>query len=136
MVKFRDEVPKSEVFGVLWEADGFLKTLKTAPSFRWGNTPNKLFEYMAAAGPVIFSVVSPYNPIAEVGAEVTVAPDDPRALVGGIEELLSVSREERSEMGARGREYVREAHDLKRLAAKVEEVLSRECRHELTAAEG
>jgi len=122
-VVFDDPVPKREVFSVLQEADAFIITAKKTDLYRYGISPNKLHEYMAAVRPTIFAGNSHNNPIAEAGAGITVAPEDSRAIARAVETLAALSIDERWEMGLRGRQYIEERHDFARLAGRLEQVL-------------
>lgn len=122
-VRFDDPVPRDKIYNLLRKADAFVMPLKLSPVFRWGVSPNKLFDYMATARPVIFSVNSPINPVKEAGAGITVPPENPQALAKAIKELLNMTPEERWKMGLRGREYVERYHSFTRLADKLEKVL-------------
>ena len=119
LVEFRDPVAKSEIHAVLQEADACLMPLKRGNVFRHGISPNKMFDYLAVARPVIFSVDTPVNPVEEAGAGVTIAPEDPAALAAAVLRLKSLSASDRQAMGDRGRSYVLEHHDLSKLANRV-----------------
>lgn len=123
-VSFEDPVPKKAVYRLLQEADAFLLILRDSPLFRWGISPNKLFDFLSQARPVIFCVNTPFNPVEEVKAGVTVSPANPEALADAIKRLALLSPEERWSMGLRGRKYVEKHHSLNRLANKLEEVLT------------
>ena len=122
-VTFEPPVPKKQIPDLLREADAFLMVLRDSPVFRWGVSPNKLFDYMAAARPIIFSVNTSLNPVESAGAGITVPAENADALAGAILRLLSMSPEERWEMGLNGRKYVEINHDLSRLSSKLESVL-------------
>ncbi len=113
--QFDDPVPKAMVPQILAESDAGLMILKPAPVFKWGISPNKLFDYFGAGRPVVFSVNSSNNPVAEACAGVTVEPNNAQSLAAGILELAEKPYEERQEMGLRGRKYVEENHDLSKL---------------------
>lgn len=123
LVEFRDPVPKSEIHGVLQESDACLMPLKRGNVFRHGISPNKMFDYLGVGRPVIFSVDTPVNPVEEAGAGLTIAPEDPEALVRAVLELSSLDPVERAAMGDRGRAYVLQHHDLSVLAKRVGEAL-------------
>lgn len=123
LVEFRDPVAKSEIHAVLEEADAFLMPLKRGNVFRHGISPNKMFDYLGAARPVIFSVDTPMNPVEDAGAGLTIPPEDPEALAQAVLELASCSVEVRTAMGERGRAHVLEHHDLSELAGRVAEAL-------------
>ena len=122
-IRFEDAVPKQEVYNALLSADAFVISLRDSRLFRWGVSPNKLFDYMASARPVIFAVATDSNPVADAGAGITVPPNDPAALAEAVIQLAKMSAQERWEMGLRGRRYVEEKHAFHRLTDKLEEVL-------------
>lgn len=122
-VVFDKPVPKEQVFSTLQEADAFVITAKKTDLYRYGISPNKLHEYMAAARPTIFAANSHNNPIAEAAAGITVAPEDPEAIVAAIKTLANLTSDQRWEMGLRGRRYIEARHDLAELAGRLEAVL-------------
>lgn len=122
-VRFEEPVPKSQVYKVLSEADILLMTLKNSPLFRLGVSPNKLFDYMAVARPIIFAVNSPLNPVEYAQAGHVVSPDNPEGLAQAIYRLSRLSLEERWAMGLRGRKYLEEHHSVERLVDRLEEAL-------------
>jgi glycosyltransferase involved in cell wall biosynthesis len=122
-VVFDDPVPRREVFSKLQDADAFIIAAKKTDLYRYGISPNKLHEYMAAARPTIFAASSHNNPIAEVAAGITVAPEDSRAIAAAVEMLAALSIDERWNMGLRARQYIEEHHNFTRLANRLEQVL-------------
>ena len=122
-VEFCDSVPKSQVPVEIAKADAGLLILKKSPVFRWGVSPNKLFDYMGAGRPVIYAVEASNNPVADSGAGFTVRADDPDSLAEGVVKLMQTSVEERRQMGLNGRRYVEEKHDLSVLGKVLEKAL-------------
>jgi lipopolysaccharide/colanic/teichoic acid biosynthesis glycosyltransferase len=123
LVEFLPPVTKHEVYRVLATADACLMLLEDSPVFRWGVSPNKLFDYLACARPVLFSVSTDFNPIDQSGAGVTVEPGDVGALADGIERLARMPIAERASRGERGRAYVEAHHNISVLGTKLEQVL-------------
>jgi glycosyltransferase involved in cell wall biosynthesis len=123
MVRFEAPVPKRSINGVMAEADIFILPLHQGGLFRWGISPNKLFDYMAAARPVVTAVDASSNPVVEAGAGLAVPAADAAALAEAVKTLLALSPEERWEMGLRGRRYVEAHHDMARLAERFEACL-------------
>jgi glycosyltransferase involved in cell wall biosynthesis len=123
MIDFYDPVPKEQIYDVLQKADAFIMILKKSTVFCWGVSPNKLFDYMVSARPIIFSVNAPHNPVSEAQAGIVVPPDDPLALAKAIQKLVETPLKERCEMGLRGREYVVKHHNIAQLAKKFEHIL-------------
>lgn len=122
-VRFDPPVPKREVFSLLQEADAFIITAKKTDLYRYGISPNKLHEYMAAGRPTIFAGSSHNDPVAEATAGITVAPEDSAAIAAAAESLAAMSIDERWNMGVRARRYVEERHDFSGLSRRLEEVL-------------
>jgi glycosyltransferase involved in cell wall biosynthesis len=122
-VSFEGRVPKSRIPTLAAGADGFVINVKGLPVYRYGISPNKLFDYLAARRPVIFASSARNNPVAEAGAGITVPPENPPAVAEAVRRLVSLSSEERDEMGLRGRRYVEAHHSYERLGERLEEAL-------------
>jgi glycosyltransferase involved in cell wall biosynthesis len=122
-VRFAPPVPKRDVPAMLAEADACLLILKDSPVFRWGVSPNKLFDYMAAARPVIFAVNAPNNPVADAEAGLTVRAGDPIALSAAAIAMARSAPEEREAMGLRGRALVAAEYTQEHLALRFEAAL-------------
>jgi len=118
-VEFRDPVPKDKIPEALQEANVFIFNLEKAEVFKYGVSSNKLFDYLAASKPVIFSVRSSNNPVEEAYCGLTVPPRDPQALAHAVMTLSQMPKEEREAMGRRGREYVEKYHAIPVLAEKL-----------------
>ncbi|WP_376790591.1 glycosyltransferase family 4 protein [Thermoflexus sp.] len=123
-VEFRDPVKKTEVPQTLQEADAFIFNLERVEVFKYGISPNKLFDYMASGRPVLFSVDAPNNPVEEARCGLTVPPRDPQALAEAVIALYEMPPEEREAMGRRGRSYVEKHHDIRGLADRLERTLN------------
>jgi glycosyltransferase involved in cell wall biosynthesis len=123
-VSIDQPVAKRDVPEVLARAHACLLHLQDSPIFRWGVSPNKLFDYFAAARPVLFAVRTPVDPVAEAGAGISVAPEDPEALAEGARQLAKLDDDALDAMGRAGYEFMRREHDLDALAAKLEAVFA------------
>lgn len=123
IVEFEDPVSKNEIYNKLKQADAFLMLLKESPVFRWGISPNKLFDYLLMGRPVIFGVNTPFNPIEKHQAGITVQPSNPKQLAAAIQQLVSLPQTELNKMGARGKEYVLQHHHLHRLTDSLENLM-------------
>ena len=123
-VTFVSGVPKAMVPAVLERFDACYIGLTAVSLFRFGVSPNKLFDYLAAARPVLFGVnAGPYRPVEAAGAGFQVPPEDPGMLAEAIERMAALSPEERLSMGERGRRYALEHHEYGILAKRLESVL-------------
>jgi UDP-N-acetylglucosamine:LPS N-acetylglucosamine transferase len=123
MVKFIDAVPKREIYHVLEQADAYLMLLKYSPIFRWGISPNKLFDYLMMAKPIIFGVESPFNPIKEYNAGISIPSSHPESLASAIYDLSVLPKKELYEMGQRGREFVLKNHNVLHLTNLLEDCI-------------
>jgi glycosyltransferase involved in cell wall biosynthesis len=123
-VEFRDPVPKSDLFRVMNEADAFVFNLDNVP-FRYGVSANKLFDYLASGRPVLFAADTVNDPITEAGAGFAVPARAPEQLAEAALRLAALPSDERIAMGNRGQAYLRLNHDIRVIASKFEEVLTR-----------
>ncbi len=106
-LEFRDPIPKREIPQLLKAADGLIITLKDVPLFRYGVSPNKLYDYYAAGKPVIVGVGGSINQeVEEHQAGFTADPEDSDGLAKSIIKLSSLTPAEREEMGKRGQSLV------------------------------
>ena len=128
-VHFHAPVPKSEVYRLLDASDATILLLPRLYLWRFGISPNKLFDYLAAARPVVLAVDSPGDPVTVASAGVKVRPEEPQDLAAKIRELVALPLEDRQAMGARGRAYVAANHDMsvlgRRFAAVVRDSIGR-----------
>lgn len=111
-----EQIPKKDVLILLREASMGFISLRPESIFRFGVSPNKLFDYMLASLPVLFAVKAGNDPVAESGCGMTVDPGDPKTISAGISWLSGLSEDGRRAMGARGLEYVLNRHSYRELA--------------------
>jgi glycosyltransferase involved in cell wall biosynthesis len=114
-------VPKRSVPDVLRAIDVGIVHATANPVYRYGISFNKLFEYLAAARPVIFACESGYDPVAIAGAGISLRPDDPQRLADAFVRLADAGPEARARMGAAGRAFVTREHEIARLAMTLAE---------------
>ncbi len=117
-VTFEAPVPKSQIPELAEQADTFVFNLIDAPVFRYGISSNKLFDFMAAGRPIIFSCDASNNPVADAKAGLTVPPDQPLALANAVLQVAALSAKDRHSMGKAGREYVEKNHRFDLLAQR------------------
>ena len=122
-IEFRERVAKSDVPRLQMESDVLIASVTDSAIYRFGMNLNKMVDYFASGRPVIFSGKAPNDPVAESGAGFSVPPEDPDAMVGALQKLLAMSPAERIELGRRGRRYVENAFDMRKLAERMELLL-------------
>ena len=117
-VAFVDPVPKREVPAWLARADACLLPYQDTPLFA-GALPNKAFDYLGAARPIIASAPAGEltHMVERAGCGVAVPPEDGEAMAGAIRALAADPEGARA-MGERGRAYALEHYDRTRLAAR------------------
>lgn len=120
-------VPKREVPALLRSADALVFHLRSIPVFRYGISPNKLWDYLAAGRPILFACEAGNDPVAEAGAGLSLPPENPRALAEAVLALSQLSPQERSAMGRRGYEYGLANHSFQMLGLRLEEILLNVC---------
>ncbi|MFP5394117.1 MAG: glycosyltransferase family 4 protein [Gammaproteobacteria bacterium] len=104
-VFFLDPVAKAQVPALLRRFDVAYIGWQKRRLYQHGIAPNKLIDYMMAACPILHAVEAGNDPVREAGCGLTVAPEDPDAVVRGLLTLLAMPAGERAAMGARGREF-------------------------------
>lgn len=122
-VEFVGRVPKDQVDGELQKCD--VLYLSTYPSRVWefGQSLNKLIDYMLSARPVLASYSGYPSMIDEAGCGAFVPAGDPAAVADELRRFAAMSADERDQMGARGREWLLEHRSYERLAADYHDIL-------------
>jgi len=123
-VRFHDSVPREEVPALYRSADVCLVPLRAVPLFR-SFIPSKMFEILACGRPVLASLEGEAAEILrQSGAGIVVPPEDVDALSAALVRLAA-DPALRTELAARGRPYVAEHFDRRKLAGRYLEVLER-----------
>jgi glycosyltransferase involved in cell wall biosynthesis len=122
-VAFVGPVPKGQVAAAIALFDACYVGYRSSPLYRFGVSPNKLYEYLAAGRPVLFSADAANQPVQEADCGRTVAPEDSVALAAAIRSLAACSEAERARLGANARAYVERRHDYGRLAEELAGIL-------------
>ena len=123
-VTFEDPVPKAEIPALMAESDAILLSLRDVPLFRYGVSPNKLYDAYALGRPVITTVAGVINQeVEEYGLGVTASPGDPQALAEAIERLSQTSPQERLAMANRARHLAQTIYSRQRINAQYDSCL-------------
>ena len=122
-IHFFSSIPKEQIPDLLRYADLLLHCFAPINVFKYGISPNKIFDYLASEKPVIMSVKTSNNIVQEAGAGITVEPGNAEALAKGIAKIQGMSPEERQKLGANGRAYVKKYHNTRGLANILEKIL-------------
>lgn len=119
-VEFTGMVPKADIPRHLFRADACIAGLPDVPTYRFGTIPSKVLDYLTMGRPVIFISAVDNNVVARSSGGIVVPPGQPAALAEAIQRLAGMPKSERDRLGANGRRYIREHHDLDMLATRIE----------------
>lgn len=122
-VHFFPPIPKAILPAALERAAFFLVSFAHAGVYRYGVSPNKLFDYMAIGRPVLLASQAADNPVQRFEAGYTYTPGDHVSLAERIVKVLSLTPHERATMGERGRRAVRDHFTVPVTASMMESVL-------------
>ena len=115
-VSFLPPVSKALIPSILERADLLVHTIKKIEVLQYGMSPNKMYDYLASAKPIVTSIEAKNNPVEEANAGIAVEPENPEALAGALIEISKLTEQERRELGRNGRQYVEQFHNIKVLA--------------------
>lgn len=122
--KFYNSVAKQYVPSVLSQADCLIFSAANSPLYRFGISANKLFDYMCSSKPTIFAINTINDFIKESGGGISIEPEDTKQMADAILEIYHMSKDERMQMGSKGRLFVASHFDIPKLVNKLEEVIN------------
>lgn len=122
-VKFLDKINKSQIPKLLEFVDILYVGLKKVHVFKYGISPNKLFDYMMAGKPIIQAINCSNDIVRKARCGLTIEPGNIQQLVRSIKFLTNLPREKIVEMGLNGKRYCLENHNYNLLAKKYFNVL-------------
>ncbi len=106
-VRFLPRQPMEKMSPILSRADALLVHLRDDPLFEI-TIPSKTQTYMAASRPIIMGVGGDAaDLVTESGCGLLCKPEDPRSLADAVIQLAQMPKQDRIEMGARGRAFYR-----------------------------
>lgn len=119
-VVFIDPIPKVEIQAMLSKFDACYMGLTKDPLFRFGVSPNKLFDYLYSGKPIIYGIESgDYKPVHEANAGIQILAEDVQQLADAVLKLYRMPAKERMLMGANGRKIAVEQYEYGQLASSL-----------------
>jgi glycosyltransferase involved in cell wall biosynthesis len=115
-IAFLPPVARSQMAALTQAADLGYLGLQKKDLFRYGVSPNKLFEYMSAGLPVLFAIDTLHDEVAQARCGFSIPAEDPQALAHILHRIIDMPRNHLREMGKRGRQYVQRTHTYEVLA--------------------
>ena len=122
-VFFLPPVSKFAVPEFLKRMDVLYIGLQRQSLFRFGISPNKIFDYMMAAKPIINAIEAGNDPVSEAGCGISVPAENPPRVADAIAEMQAMSEEERRKMGKNGQAYILKNHTYSVLANSFIEII-------------
>ncbi|NME35803.1 MULTISPECIES: glycosyltransferase family 4 protein [Fusobacterium] len=122
-VKFYSSVKKNEVPSLLKEADLLIIPIKKSSLYKYGLSPNKLFEYLVSRKPILISTDTKYNIIDDAKCGIVVEPENIMEIKKGILKLKNLSKNEQRNLGFNGRKYGEENFSITKLGEKLYNII-------------
>jgi hypothetical protein len=116
---FLDSVPKNQVQRVLSYADICIISWQDIELYKYGVSPNKIFDYMFAKKPIIQSLNCPQNQVEESGCGLNIEAVNIPEMKSAILAMCSKTNQELRALGQKGHSYVLENFEYKQLAKKI-----------------
>ena len=111
-------VPKKLVGSILRNCDAGIQAFTKNPLYKYGISPNKVFEYMSNSLPTILCSEAVQDPISSSGGGIVVPPENPIALAVAVRKMADLPNDELMRIGCRAAEYVAKKHDIDSVAAE------------------
>jgi glycosyltransferase involved in cell wall biosynthesis len=122
-VTFAGPIAKREVAPALRLFDACYVGFRRSPLYRFGVSPNKLYDYMAAGRPIVLATDAANRPVDEADCGRTIPPEDPLALATAIRDLAANPPAELDRLGRNAVAYVSRRHDYAVLARRLGAIL-------------
>ena len=123
-VIFLDPIPKAKIPTLMKDADAILLTLKNINLYRYGVSPNKLYDAYAIGRPVITNVMGDVNiEVNTYKLGFTAQADSPESLALAIKKLFNTPISERQKMALRGRSLAEKIYSREKIIDKFNKLL-------------
>ncbi len=124
-IHFFNSIPKKQIPSLLSKMDYLLIAWNKEKLYRFGISPNKIFDYMMASKPIIHAVDAPNTFVEEAKCGIHVPPENPQAIADAIHKLNTMSDDDLLEMGQNGKQYVVDKHDYRVLAKRMIDIFEK-----------
>ena len=123
-ILFIESIKKQQVQSMLKLFDACYIGLQKESLFKYGVSPNKLFDYMYSKKPIVYAIDSGKSNIVKLAnCGVTVEAQNSEEIANGILTLYNMQKEQRENLSKNGRIYVTEHFTYEKLAKKFEDIL-------------
>ena len=117
-ISFLAPVYKAQIPSILQMMDILIITWNKSSIYRFGISPNKIFDYMMAQKPIIHATDAPNKFVDEADCGLAIEPQNPKEIVNAINKIKQTDADRLTQMGANGKDYILKNHDYKVLADK------------------
>jgi len=125
-ILFIDAIPKKQVQSMLKLFDACYIGLKKENLFKYGVSPNKLYDYMYSAKPIIYAIDSgSSNIVNSAKCGVSAEAQNPTSIADGIKKLYEMNQDERDKLGKNAKMFILEHFTYDKLAKKYEKLMER-----------
>jgi len=114
-VSFLGEIDKSQIQSAISFFDVCYIGWHNHSLYRFGISPNKIFEYMYSGKPIIHSVNTSNDIVQIAEAGISLEPENPREITNKIIEISKMENEILKKWGENGKKYVKENHTYSHL---------------------
>ena len=122
---FIDSVEKSQVQSMLALFDVCFIGWRGKSIYKYGVSPNKIFDYMYASKPIIHSINITKDIVSICNCGISVEVENPDAIAKGVQKLFAMTEQKRKELGENGHSYILEHFTYDKLAQKYEDLMER-----------
>lgn len=122
-ITFLDPIKKEAVASFLNQIDVAFISLLPEKLFRFGVSPNKVFDYMYAKKPILWAIEAGNNLVEDAECGISVPLNDVVALKESILRLKESGEDVLDELGQNGYNFVHTHHSYKMLAEKLIKVI-------------
>lgn len=122
-VFFLPPLTKLEVPALLDKMDILYIGLQKQSLFRFGISPNKIFDYMMASKPIIQAITAGNNLVQEAKCGLYVEPDNVTEIKKAILAIMSMSQEDKLILGSNGKNFVEANHTYNVLGKKFLDIM-------------
>lgn len=125
IVSFLEPIPKKQVLSFLEMVDAVYLGWKNRPVYRYGVSPNKIFDYMLSSKPILQAFSGARDLVEETQSGVTVEAENSTAIAMGAKRMATMmSSDELDAMGQKGMQTVLSQYTYAYLARKYMKLFS------------
>lgn len=124
-VHFVDAIPKQQVQSMLSMFDVCYIGLTNDPLFKFGVSPNKLFDYLYSGKPVLYAIDSGgYKPVKEANAGIEVEPENVSEITAAVLKMKNMNKDDLIAMGANGKALVIQDYSYVKLSKQLNKLIA------------